>query len=166
MKLEPELRFDAVCCAMVLNCVPTPQARGEMLRKIREHLDEEGGTVLSSLSSSSSSSSLSAAAAGAAAGKRTKIPPRLFLSIPKLCLESSPAMDERRFELALRACGFTVAERNHSPKIAMFTLGVVDGEDETEQREQARDAFRKWKGGSREAKRKKRKFDADFAISL
>ena len=77
-------------------------------------------------------------------------------------------MDERRFELALRACGFIVKERNHSPKIAMFTLAASEGKGEGEARKRATRAFREWKGEARGKgkKRKWRKFDSDFAIVL
>lgn len=40
--LEPRREFGAVVSAMVLNCVPTPTARGEMLQRCRGHLREGG----------------------------------------------------------------------------------------------------------------------------
>jgi len=41
-ELLPEARFDAVVLSMVLNCVPTPEARGDMLRRCRAHLRAQG----------------------------------------------------------------------------------------------------------------------------
>ena len=41
-ELLPEARFDAVVLSMVLNCVPTPEARGDMLRRCRAHLRAHG----------------------------------------------------------------------------------------------------------------------------
>eukprot|EP00968_Pinguiococcus_pyrenoidosus_P000500 scaffold31_cov263-Pinguiococcus_pyrenoidosus.AAC.6 len=42
LEVDSERPFDAVVCAMVLNCVPTAAGRGQMLLKIREHLAIEG----------------------------------------------------------------------------------------------------------------------------
>ena len=35
-------KYDVIVCSMVLNCVPTPDQRGQMLIKLRHHLVEDG----------------------------------------------------------------------------------------------------------------------------
>lgn len=42
LQLQPAGAFDIVVCAMVLNCVPTAVDRGNMLLKIRGHLQQGG----------------------------------------------------------------------------------------------------------------------------
>ena len=36
--MEPESSYDAVVLSMVLNCVPSPRKRGQMLALVRKHL--------------------------------------------------------------------------------------------------------------------------------
>ena len=38
----PEANYDVLVLSMVLNCVPTPEARGDMLRRCRAHLRPKG----------------------------------------------------------------------------------------------------------------------------
>ena len=40
--LEPKEEYDILVLAMVLNCVPTPEARGRMLVMCRDHLKQNG----------------------------------------------------------------------------------------------------------------------------
>ena len=42
LQLHPAGGFDVVVCAMVLNCVPTANDRGNMLLKMRGHLQDGG----------------------------------------------------------------------------------------------------------------------------
>ena len=40
-KKSDNVVFDVIVCSMVINCVPTPEQRGQMLLKIRRHMNSE-----------------------------------------------------------------------------------------------------------------------------
>jgi 25S rRNA (adenine2142-N1)-methyltransferase len=44
--LEPAGDFDAVVCSMVINCVTTPEARGDMLLRLLRHARPGGHVFL------------------------------------------------------------------------------------------------------------------------
>ena len=138
--LAPAGEYHVVVLSMVLNCVPEPSKRGEMLLACARHLrgrrapDAPGGGVL-------------------------------FLTLPRRCLEASRRTSADAFRALLGRAGFEVLEERFSPKIAFYILGLAPeradagadaGGEETAgaAREGARGAARR-KGSSR-----------DFAVVL
>ena len=39
---KKDTQYDAIVCSMVLNCVPSPEQRGDMLYKLQKHLNSDG----------------------------------------------------------------------------------------------------------------------------
>lgn len=91
--VEPAGAYDAVVCSMVINCVPEPLMRGEMLARLRVHLAEP----------------------------RTK-PAICFLMLPKLCLEKSMYITKEIFEEMLASCGFHIVQTRETPKVQFYCL--------------------------------------------
>jgi 25S rRNA (adenine2142-N1)-methyltransferase len=85
---DVEEKYDVIVCSMVLNCVPTPLKRGEMLLRIFYFLRPGG---------------------------------RVYIVLPKTCLNLSPYMDYEMFTQLLHHIGFQVVENpKDSPKLAFF----------------------------------------------
>lgn len=109
--LAPSASFDCVVCAMVLNCVPDPAARGDMLVRMRGHLkDGPPGT-----------------GEGAPGGGQSAGPGGLaIVALPRRCVEAAPAAcGWDSFEAAMAAAGLSpVLERRVGPKVAFWTVGA------------------------------------------
>lgn len=120
-------KFDLVSLSLVLNYVPDPAGRGDMLRRttqfLRRSTEQEPGNPASSLF------------------------PSLFLVLPAPCVTNSRYLDEARLRGIMGTLGYTPVKRKLSAKLI---YGLWRHEDTAEAAKQAN-----WKkeevrpGGSR-----------------
>ena len=137
--LAPAGEYHVVVLSMVLNCVPEPSKRGEMLLACARHLrgrrapDAPGGGVL-------------------------------FLTLPRRCLEASRRTSADAFRALLCRAGFEVLEERFSPKIAFYILGLAPEpvENASAGGEAARENAREGNRGPAKRKGSSR----DFAVVL
>lgn len=90
-------RFDIISLSLVLNFVPTPQGRGEMLLRTLEFLH----------SPARYSTSLA-----------EEVFPSIFLVLPAPCVSNSRYMDEARLEAIMSAIGFARTRSKMTNKLA------------------------------------------------
>lgn len=91
-------RFDIISLSLVLNYVPEPDARGEMLRRTCSFVKRS--TV------------------DARSGERPlTIPPALFLVLPKSCVTNSRYLTEKHLGTIMAGLGFRQAQRKLSNKL-------------------------------------------------
>lgn len=101
-------RFDIISLSLVLNYVPEPGARGEMLRRTCSFLKR------STVDASSAERPLS-------------IPPSLFLVLPKPCVINSRYLTEKHLEMIMVGLGFRQVQRKLSDKL-YYSLWEYDPE--------------------------------------
>lgn len=91
-------RFDMISLSLVLNFVPDPRVRGEMLLRTLEFLNQPGrlGTDLG------------------------KFFPSLFLVLPAPCVTNSRYMDEERLEAIMTSIGYTRTEYKLTQKLVYY----------------------------------------------
>ena len=130
--------FDAVVCSMVLNCLTSPEQRGEMLRGIRRHLRFEGGEGEGGGGDGGgedeeeerSGGAADASDGGEEGGSAEKEARRsgsksgggvAFIMLPRRCVEASRACDWAAFERCLARAGLgEVVARRASAKVAFW----------------------------------------------
>ena len=121
-RLPQRGEYDAVVCSMVLNCLTTPEQRGEMLRGIRRHLrfDEgEGGEEKGEDGKSDESASETEEEQEGSAKTRKK--GLAFIMLPRRCVEASRACDWERLESCMARAGLgEVLARKASAKVAFW----------------------------------------------
>mmetsp|Transcript_43755 Transcript_43755/g.75578 ORF Transcript_43755/g.75578 Transcript_43755/m.75578 type:complete len:352 (-) Transcript_43755:245-1300(-) len=120
-KLKPKQEYDAVVSSMVINCVPCPYKRGEMLRGYRDHLrrpcsnandgleEAAGHFVATDQTQKENAESGSSGSCGL-----------LFLTLPRRCLDCSRHLTAKLFEELLQGVGFEIIAKKESPKVAFF----------------------------------------------
>ena len=133
-RLPQRGEFDAVVCSMVLNCLTTPEQRGEMLRGIRRHLrfEEEGGEGEGARVEEEEEEEEEERGGGggaseeaSAAGARHKGSKRgvAFIMLPRRCVEASRACDWAGFERCMARVGLgEVLARRASAKVAFWLV--------------------------------------------
>ncbi|KAL8303804.1 hypothetical protein RB597_004813 [Gaeumannomyces tritici] len=90
-------RFDLISLSLVLNFVPDPKGRGEMLLRTLEFLHAPRG--------SESAASIS---------------PGLFLVLPAPCVSNSRYMDEERLERIMASLGFVMAHSKTTQRLVYY----------------------------------------------
>ncbi|KAF2238480.1 hypothetical protein EV356DRAFT_573087 [Viridothelium virens] len=115
-------RFDVLSLSLVLNYVPDPVGRGEMLQRTREFLrvPGDGGDVRGSDGKGGTGM----------AQKRARVLPCLFLVLPAPCVTNSRYLTEERLEEMMGELGFALVKRKLSAKLVYF-LWRYDGSNTT-----------------------------------
>ncbi|ORX98176.1 putative methyltransferase-domain-containing protein [Clohesyomyces aquaticus] len=106
-KSESEM-FEIISLSLVLNYVPDPVQRGEMLKRVVRFLRPRKPQSLSQPSGSN-------------------VLPALFLVLPLPCVSNSRYMDEERLMGIMANLGFSVRERKNTAKLCHYLL-TLDGE--------------------------------------
>jgi 25S rRNA (adenine2142-N1)-methyltransferase len=96
---ESEL-FDIISLSLVLNFVPTPQDRGEMLRRTTKFLY---------------------ASCHHADGRIGDVFPSVFLVLPTPCISNSRYLDQARLQAIMEGLGFALAKVKQTPRLS-YTL--------------------------------------------
>ena len=91
-------KFNLISCSLVVNFVPTPHERGEMLRRITQFLKKPLGGTMSSL----------------------------FLVLPLPCVTNSRYLDENLLNCIMKKLGFSIVYLHKSTKI-IYCLYEWDG---------------------------------------
>lgn len=97
LPLDDGDRFHVISLSLVLNYVPDPVSRGEMLKRSVTFLTE--ASVLSSLSSTIS------------------FVPSLFLVLPAPCITNSRYLTQQRLQDILKSLGFSLAKNKQTSKL-------------------------------------------------
>lgn len=127
---QVEEAYDLVSCSLVLNYVPTPTGRGEMLRKITEFMKlalEKNKNATDDMP-----------------GWKGLFP-LLFLVLPAPCVTNSRYLTEERLADIMGSLGYKIVKRKLSPKLVYELWQYVGGKVESK-------AFKKielLKGGKR-----------------
>lgn len=93
----PEERFDIISLSLVLNFVPDPASRGDMLRRTTEFLREPS-----------------------VAARREEPYPSLFLVLPRSCVLNSRYCTEERLEQIMLSLGYSKAESKTTQKLVYY----------------------------------------------
>jgi 25S rRNA (adenine2142-N1)-methyltransferase len=93
-------KFDIVSCSLVLNFVPLPQDRGEMLKRICLFLDQRAPRSM--------------------AKELQANFPALFLVLPVACVNNSHFLNEERLTLIMDSLGFVVLRRKETDKLVYY----------------------------------------------
>ena len=94
-------RFDILSLSLVLNCVPDPCRRGEMLRRTCMFLRQK------SLSDQSNE-------------ERSMLFPSLFLVLPAPCVKNSRYVSEERLRLIMESLGYSLLRRKITAKLVYY----------------------------------------------
>ena len=96
-------RFDLVSLSLVLNYVPSPEARGEMLKRVAEFLrgEEKAGNGVC---------------------------PGLFLVMPRPCVDNSRYLTEARLKEMMASLGYRCAKTKLTAKL-VYGLWVLENRD-------------------------------------
>lgn len=114
-----ESHFDVIVCAMVLNCVATPELRWQMLVRMRAHLKSPGGVAILALPRRCVERGGGRGAAPGGASTSSAAAPS----------DAACAALWAPFEGVMAAAGLgPVLIRKASPKIAFWAVGVKDVE--------------------------------------
>ncbi|KAL9091496.1 MAG: hypothetical protein Q9165_004882 [Trypethelium subeluteriae] len=120
-------RFDVLSLSLVLNYVPDPVGRGEMLRRTREFLRVSGdGGIQRGRGRGRGSDGKEGKST--ATRKREGVLPCLFLVLPAPCVTNSRYLTEERLEEMMRELGFALVRRKLSAKLVYY-LWRFDGVD-------------------------------------
>lgn len=109
-------RFDIISLSLVLNYVPTPEGRGEMLRRTVDFMLEP----------------CAAMATDKPAPSESRLP-ALFLVLPAPCVTNSRYLDESGLNNIMTLLGYKVSQRKCSPKLISF-LYTWNGSEEVQER--------------------------------
>ncbi|KLU87904.1 hypothetical protein MAPG_06894 [Magnaporthiopsis poae ATCC 64411] len=90
-------RFDLISLSLVLNFVPDPKGRGEMLLRTLDFLQAPSGS-----------------------GAPAPISPGLFLVLPAPCVSNSRYMDEGRLERIMSSLGFVMAHSKTTQRLVYY----------------------------------------------
>lgn len=90
-------KFDMISLSLVLNYVPEPAGRGEMLRRTTKFLRDS--TALDP------------------ANPLSKLFPSVFLVLPAPCVQNSRHLNEKRLAEIMRCIGYTLVRRKLSTKL-------------------------------------------------
>lgn len=93
-------KFDVISLSLVLNFVPDPQGRGEMLRRTTQFLYDPGRYITSMPLSPSL--------------------PCLFLVLPAPCVTNSRYMDEQRLTAIMTSIGYTMTESKTTQRLVYY----------------------------------------------
>ncbi|KAK1835236.1 putative methyltransferase-domain-containing protein [Podospora conica] len=93
-------KFDVISLSLVLNFVPDPQGRGEMLRRTTQFLYDPGRYITSPALSPSF--------------------PCLFLVLPAPCVTNSRYMDEERLTGIMKSLGYTMTESKTTQRLVYY----------------------------------------------
>lgn len=93
-------KFDIISLSLVLNFVPDPQGRGEMLRRTTQFLYDPGRYITSLPLSPSF--------------------PCLFLVLPAPCVTNSRYMDEERLTAIMTSIGYTLTESKTTQRLVYY----------------------------------------------
>ncbi|GAO48699.1 hypothetical protein G7K_2869-t1 [Saitoella complicata NRRL Y-17804] len=102
-----EERFDILSLSLVLNFVPTPAGRGEMLHHIRNFLFPASHYTSSNKESQIEEGGL------------------LFLVLPAPCVENSRYLTEERLEDIMRSLGYVLVKQRTAKKVAYWLWRMV-----------------------------------------
>ena len=94
-------RFDVVSLSLVVNYVPDPGGRGDMLKRVSSFLR-------------------SSTRDGQRSEQRCDALPGLFLVLPSPCVTNSRYLDEQRLEHMMAALGYTVVKKRLSSKLVYY----------------------------------------------
>ncbi|KAL6235439.1 hypothetical protein BDW75DRAFT_230286 [Aspergillus navahoensis] len=103
LPLSDDERFHLISLSLVLNYVPDPVDRGEMLKRCVTFLTKEP-----------------------LPGSSIPIVPRLFLVLPAPCVTNSRYLTQQRLQEILTSIGFTLAENKQTIKL-VYQLWEYDG---------------------------------------
>lgn len=95
-KVDDE-RFDIISLSLVLNYVPDPAGRGEMLRRTLKFLRHPSGE-----------------------GTMQEYFPSLFLVLPAPCVENSRYLDEDKLEAIMNSMGYVKVKRKMTTKLVYY----------------------------------------------
>ena len=100
-------RFHLISLSLVLNYVPDPVGRGNMLQRTLEFLTKEQEPSLQGYF------------------------PSLFLVLPAPCVQNSRYMDEARLEAIMQSLGYTMSNKKLSSKLIYYLWYLKPGPTET-----------------------------------
>lgn len=98
--------FDVVSLSLVLNFVPAPEDRGEMLKRTCKFLDKHSRT--------------------ASAKELRDYFPALFLVLPASCILNSKYTSEERLTLMMASLGYVLLKRKESSKLVYYLWVLRD----------------------------------------
>ena len=105
----PELRkdqFDIISLSLVLNFVPSPEDRGEMLKRTCQFLAQHAPRAMPE--------------------QLQAIFPALFLVLPSACITNSRYMNEERLTLMMASLGYISLARKQSAKLIYYLWQLRD----------------------------------------
>ena len=94
-------KYDIISLSLVLNCVPDPCRRGEMLRRTSMFLRERSFTADDPEEASS-------------------VFPSLFLVLPAPCVSNSRYLNEERLSVIMNSLGYTLSRRKLTAKLIYY----------------------------------------------
>ncbi|KAF3925607.1 hypothetical protein ABW21_db0205777 [Orbilia brochopaga] len=120
--------YDIISCSLVLNYVPTPAGRGDMLKRIARfaaHNYQSRRRLLpfhqQHVDNSNGSSDVGGSGDGNAA-----VFPALFLVLPAPCVMNSRYLTEDHLQRIMASLGYELLRRKVSPKLAYYLWRYVD----------------------------------------
>jgi 25S rRNA (adenine2142-N1)-methyltransferase len=105
-------KFDTISMSLVLNFVPTPEGRGEMLKRTRSFLRTP------------------AAEHGQNIADAKNVWPSLFLVLPKACISNSRYLTEDRLNDIMASIGYRRVERKNTAKLT-YSLWIYRPETQS-----------------------------------
>ncbi|KAF3935719.1 hypothetical protein ABW19_dt0208558 [Dactylella cylindrospora] len=106
--------YDVLSCSLVLNYVPTPAGRGEMLRRISSFMEQGLQRQQRRLEHQDGKSE-----------KLESIFPALFFVLPAPCVTNSRYLTEERLGSIMASMGFEMLKRKLSPKLVYYLWKYV-----------------------------------------
>lgn len=103
-----EDRFDVISLSLVVNFVGNPKGRGDMLRRVSEHLRAGPETAHDERTSTERPREVD------------KLLPALFLVLPAPCVNNSRYLDEERLTAMLESLSYSLVRRKLSAKLVYY----------------------------------------------
>ncbi|KAF2253648.1 hypothetical protein BU26DRAFT_515966 [Trematosphaeria pertusa] len=100
---SPDEDFDIVSLSLVLNYVPDPTQRGEMLKRVTRFLHRDMGRSTT----------------------RNSALPALFLVLPLPCVENSRYLDEQLLLQIMENLGFALTNKKTTPKLCYYLFSMT-----------------------------------------
>ncbi|KAF3157965.1 hypothetical protein TWF788_005115 [Orbilia oligospora] len=118
----PDDGYDIISCSLVLNYVPTPSGRGDMLKHITSFMEqalERRRKRLKSLSNNSTNKE------PAETDDWSSTFPAMFLVLPAPCVTNSRYLTEDRLQEIMISMGYEMVRRKLSPKLVYYLWKFV-----------------------------------------